>query len=268
VYQQFWEDVMTTTPQSAAEKSCELPRVSGERFAGYAVIGAPFASGHYLALRRFPVNSIGDGYTSVWHRDPAGAWTVYSDVPPELNCPRFLGHALTRTEQTDVRAEWTGPNDLHVTAGSELEWDLRMATSPATTAMNVAGKLMPAVLRHSPAVLAGMGRVAGPVLGVGRVRLGGHVPNGQWFRADPRQLWTVRTVHAVVAGSDLGPDGPLTEQAAFGDFWLPQRALFATVQAWFEPFDAGRHFAARPRTEFSAGDEPRRFSTGLPKDTL
>ncbi|WP_072812959.1 hypothetical protein [Rhodococcus zopfii] len=245
---------MTTTPQSAAERSCELPRVSGERFAGYAVIGAPFASGHYLALRRFPANSVGDGYTSVWHRDPDGAWTVYSDAPAELSCPRFLGHALSRTEQTDVRAEWTGPADLHVTAGRELEWDLRMSTSPSTTVMNAAGKIMPDALWHSPAVLSAMGRVAGPMLGVGKVRLGGHVPNGQWFRANPRQLWVADTVRATVGGSDLGPDGPLSEQAAFGDFWLPQRALFATVQAWFEPFDAQRHFAARPRAEDSAGN--------------
>ncbi|MFZ2528268.1 MAG: hypothetical protein WAX14_11530 [Rhodococcus sp. (in: high G+C Gram-positive bacteria)] len=245
---------MTTTPQSAAQRSCDLPDVSGERFAGYAVIGAPFASGHYLALRRFPANSIGAGYTSVWHRDPGGAWTVYSDVPPELNCPRFLGHALSRTEQTDVRAEWTGPADLHVSAGGELDWDLHLTTSPATTLMNVTGKLMPDALWHSPAVLAAMGRVAGPVLGVGKVRLGGHVPNGQWFRANPRELWVAHTVRAAVGGSDLGPDGPLPTQAAFGDFWLPQRALFATVQAWFEPFDARRHFAARPHAERSAGD--------------
>lgn len=245
---------MTITPQSAAQRSSELPRVTGERFAGYAVIGAPFASGHYLALRRFPTNSVGDGYTSVWHRDPGGEWTVYSDVPPDVSCPRYLGHALNRIEQTDVRAEWTGPADLHVTAGNELEWDLRMTTSPATTAMNIAGKLMPDALWHSPATLSAMGRVAGPVLGVGRVRLGGHVPNGQWFRANPRLLWAVHTVRAVVGGSDLGPDGPLSEQTRFGDFWLPQRALFATVQAWFEPFDARRHFAANPQAERSRRD--------------
>ena len=58
-------------------------------------------------------------------------------------------------------------------------------------------------------------------------------------------------MRAVVDGSDLGPDGPLPEQAAFGDFRLPQRGLFATVQTSFEPFDAERHFAARPREEES-----------------
>jgi len=64
----------------------------------------------------------------------------------------------------------------------------------------------------------------------------------------------VHTLRAVVDGVDLGPDGPLSEQTRFGDFWLPQRALFATVQAWFEPFDAHRHFSARPRAERSSGD--------------
>ena len=41
-----------------------------ERFSGYGVMGLPFRSGHVLALRRFPVTSVGPGYTSVWWRDP------------------------------------------------------------------------------------------------------------------------------------------------------------------------------------------------------
>jgi hypothetical protein len=36
------------------EETASLPSGSGERFAGYAVIGLPFRSGHVLALRRFP----------------------------------------------------------------------------------------------------------------------------------------------------------------------------------------------------------------------
>jgi len=57
------------------EQDGSLPAGTGDRFAGYAVIGLPFASGHVLSLRRFPVSSVGPGYTSVWHRDPAGRWT-------------------------------------------------------------------------------------------------------------------------------------------------------------------------------------------------
>jgi hypothetical protein len=38
------------------EKSASLPLGSGDRFAGYAVMGLPFRSGHVLALRRFPAS--------------------------------------------------------------------------------------------------------------------------------------------------------------------------------------------------------------------
>lgn len=237
---------MTMTPKAAAEQSRGLPSVSGERFAGYGVMGAPLTSGHYLALRRFPTNSVGAGYTSVWHRDPDGAWTMYSDVPPEVSCARYFGSALTRTVQTEVRADWTGPSELHVTVGDELVWDLRMTGSPSTAVMTLSGRLMPDALWHSPTVMAVMGRIAAPFLGAGRIRLAGDAPNGQWFRVNPRRLWAAHTVRAVVGGVDLGPDGPLPEQARFGDFWLPQRALFATGDAWFEPFDAQRHAPACP----------------------
>ncbi len=64
------------------EASASLPPGSNERFNGYGVMGLPFKSGHILALRRFPASSIGPGYTSVWHRTPAGDWEFYSNVPP------------------------------------------------------------------------------------------------------------------------------------------------------------------------------------------
>ena len=79
------------------EQDGSLPAVTGDRFAGYAVIGLPFASGHVLSLRRFPVSSVGPGYTSVWHRDPAGRWTFYSTVAPEQGCPRYFVTRLRRT---------------------------------------------------------------------------------------------------------------------------------------------------------------------------
>jgi hypothetical protein len=47
------------------ENASLLPEGNGDRFAGYAVIGLPFLSGHVLALRRFPASSLGPGYTSI-----------------------------------------------------------------------------------------------------------------------------------------------------------------------------------------------------------
>ena len=56
------------------EQHAELPKGKEEQFAGYAVMGLPFASGHVLGLRHFPASSLGPGYTSVWHRNPGGRW--------------------------------------------------------------------------------------------------------------------------------------------------------------------------------------------------
>ncbi|MDM7488749.1 hypothetical protein QT969_10640 [Rhodococcus sp. CSLK01-03] len=237
---------MKTTPQAAAEEPRALARVAGERFTGYAVIGAPFAGGHCLALRRFTAGSVGPAFTAVWHRAPDGRWTVYSDAAPEHGCARYLGAALSRTVRTDVAAEWTDPSRLHITAGDDVVWDVQVTSSPSTALATLAGRLLPDRARHNPAVLAGVARVAGPVLGAGRIRLTGNVPNGQWFRAAPRRLWSVRTLAATVRGVDLGADGPLPEQERLGDFRIPQRALFATVDAWFEPFDPERHAPACP----------------------
>ncbi len=43
----------------------DLPSGNAERFAGYGVMGIPFASGHVLAMRRFVASSLGEAYTSV-----------------------------------------------------------------------------------------------------------------------------------------------------------------------------------------------------------
>ena len=95
------------------EKTAFLPPGKADRFAGYAVIGLPFRSGHVLALRRFPASSLGPGYTSVWHRSPAGIWTFYSTVPPEQGCSRYFGKEIRsyfRASPRIAKASWTGPN--------------------------------------------------------------------------------------------------------------------------------------------------------------
>jgi hypothetical protein len=47
---------------------------------GWGVFGLPFDSGHVLALRVFPENDFAP-YRTLWHRDPAGSWSIYVDGP-------------------------------------------------------------------------------------------------------------------------------------------------------------------------------------------
>jgi hypothetical protein len=90
---------MTAPSVQAAEieRHARPPAGAGERFTGYGVMGLPFASGHVLAMRRFPASSIGPAYTSVWHRDPAGRWDFWQNQPGDQACSRYLGSALAGT---------------------------------------------------------------------------------------------------------------------------------------------------------------------------
>ena len=235
------------------EKSPALPSGSEERFNGYGVMGLPFMSGHVLALRRFPATSVGPGYTSVWHRAPDGRWTFYADAAPRQSCTRYFGELASAAVLAEIRIMWEGPLHIHVVAATiPLDWDIHLASTAATRLMSAAGTLLPHAAWRSAAVLAGMGAMAGPLLGVGRIVLHGKVPNGQRFVANPRRVWRVSHSRAVLAGEDLGKPGPVRPQAHLQDFWIPQRGMFAMGQTYFEPFDPSRHSARTSRSPTGA----------------
>ncbi|EUA41225.1 hypothetical protein I549_1832 [Mycobacterium avium subsp. avium 2285 (R)] len=80
----------TRTPLDAATAVLDdpaLPAGDDERFVGFGVMGLPFGSGHYLALRQFPATSFSPGYRSVWHRDRDGVWTFYATTPARRAVP-------------------------------------------------------------------------------------------------------------------------------------------------------------------------------------
>jgi len=231
-----------------AERAALPPWPSRERFAGYGVMGLPFVSGHILGMRRFPASSVGPGYTSVWHRSPAGDWTFYSDVEPLQSCNRFFGSAVETFQRTSIALDWTGPRSLRIeVATAGLVCEARFASTPATRLMNLMGSVMPEALWRSGVVLDAMGAVAGPLLRTGKLRLRGRAPNGQSFIASPRLIWAIPEATATIAGEEMGPVGPAPEQAALGDFMIPQRGLLAFGMAFFEPFDAARHLSVASR---------------------
>jgi hypothetical protein len=216
-----------------------------EAFSGYGLMGLPFASGHVLGLRRFPASSIGPGYFSVWHRDPAGRWDFYSDVEPMMSCNRFFGAAVTGFKQTEIVVRWPEPRTLVVEMPSEeFLWETTVEATPATRLMSAMGSVMPEPLWKSGLVLNLMGRVAGPLLGAGKLRLSGAAPNRQWFKSNPKRIWAVASSRASLKGEDFGKPGPLAEQAHMGDFMIPQRGILAIGGGFFEPLDEARHLTA------------------------
>ena len=227
----------------AIEEHVKLPGGKAERFAGYAVMALPFQSGHVLALRRFPSTSIGPGYVSIWHRTPEGSWTIYADAPPIRSCSRYFSNATDRHVETPIELAWDDERTLRVRAGGDvgLDWKLSIASTPMTRVLNAMSSLIPGPLLRQRWLLAAMGRVVGPILGAGRIRLHGRVPNGQAFVANPRRMWTVADARASLGGCDFGPIGPLPEQAHLADFWMPQRGVFTVADVFLEPYDAQRH---------------------------
>ena len=240
-----------TEPRTLAERAESFRadiRTDQERFNGYGVMGLPFASGHILCLRRFPAVSIGPAYTSVWHRDPAGDWTFYASAEPELSCNRFFGNAVTAFRKATISIEWTGPRSASVGIPGEVEWDFGMASTPVTRVMNALGSLMPEALWRNERVLSAMGFMASALLGAGKLRMHGTVPNEQRFIANPRLIWTIPESRAVINGQSLGLLGPVSPQAWLGDFAIPNRGIFAIGNAAFDPFDETRHLAVATRT--------------------
>jgi len=216
------------------EKTASLPTGTAERFAGFAVIGLPFRSGHVLALRRFPASSLGAGYTSVWHRNPAGAWTFYSTISPEQGCSRYFGAEIQRNIVGPIEIVWTGPSQFRVRIGDALDWEITLSESTFSRLMNSIARLVPEAWWQKRMTLKMMGHAARIALGTGKMNLAGRTPNGHEFIANPQRVWLIDSSRAVVNGIDLGPLGPLDVQASLNDFLIPQRGIFAVARAFLE----------------------------------
>jgi hypothetical protein len=110
---------------------------------------------------------------------------------------------------------------------------MELTSTPVTRLLNAVASTLRDRAWRSNRVLAVMSRVAGAVLGAGRVRLAGLAPNGQRFAANPLRMWVASGGTATVGGADLGQIGPAPEQAHLGDLAIPQRGVFVIGRAFF-----------------------------------
>jgi hypothetical protein len=235
------------TPLAAVSAMLQDPRLPAgddERFVGFGVLGLPFASGHYLALRCIPAASFAPGYRSVWHRDPAGVWTFYATAPGQLSCARYFSSVTSNDAvQCDIDVAWVTPWSLFIGIAGLLEWHFDIGAIPSTRLMSRIAPRLPAWVWTNRLALGAIGRAAGSILGAGQVRLCGTAPNGQGFMIALTRSWAVTRSRAVLHGEDLGPVGPLRPQARLGDFRAPQRGIFVVGGGRLETFDPSRHHA-------------------------
>ena len=180
------------------------PLAGAEHVRGFGIYALPFSSGHVLALRVFPESDFGP-YTSIWHRDPEGAWSIYVDgVALEQACPRYFG-ACADSRPARIAIEWRGPRKLRVLMDEPaLDWDVSMGSSLLFVAMNLVAPLIPERLYRRPLMLGLFARAARRWFGMGDIDLLGTVPNGQLGILLPRRMLPVVASRAVLGGQDLG----------------------------------------------------------------
>jgi len=216
------------------DRDAPLPDGTGDRFSGYAIVGLPFQSGHVLALRRFTASTIGPGYTSVWHRNPSGDWTFYSTVAPDLSCARYFGGQIRHNVLTPIDITWKDAMRFRVAVGTTIGWQVTLGTSLTSRLLNRIADVIPERAWQTPAVLRLMGVIARAMLATGPMNLTGLTPNGHRFVGNARRLWWIESSHAVIDGVNVGPLGPLVQQASLGDFLLPQRGVLTVARTRFE----------------------------------
>lgn len=223
---------------NAVEERPILPPGNAERVSGYGVMGLPFRSGHVLGLRRWTASSVGDRFTSIWHRDPAGSWSFYESVDCDVACSRYFGADVERARVVPINIDWESDNQFRVsTADGAVDWRIAVGSSPVTRLISGLGSRMPLALWRSRPMLLAMGATAGRMLGVGKVQLTGTTSNGQHFDANPLRIWRVTQSQATVEDEDLGPIGSLPEQAHMADFYFPQEGIFAMGRVFITPIE-------------------------------
>jgi hypothetical protein len=238
-----------------ASRLRDLPPVRGEApwsgyeyVKGWGVFGLPFDSGHVLALRVFPENDFGP-YRTLWHRDPAGRWSIHVDGPRlDTACPRYYGTACTHTGFATIDITWAGPSSLHVRVDRpSLEWTLTASTTPALRFLNAIGPLMPNWTWRPRSLIRMRERLAHS-LGMGELQLSGVMPSGHSGVLMPQRMYLVDESAAMLEGVDLGRPTRVEPNPTIGDVPLPARGVLAIGQGMWEIRDSVEYERTRRET--------------------
>ncbi|MCY0906029.1 hypothetical protein [Arthrobacter sp. H14-L1] len=177
-----------------AKSVVEWPADTTEWFAGYAVLGMPFSSGHYLAFGDYPASSIGPGY------------------PPHLCCARYFESALSAAVTAKIAVSWNSRPSATIRIPAVLDWRIELASSRTPSAVSALALRIPAQLWTYERMLRTMEMIVGPLLPAGTMWFSAVVRNGRSFRARPLSVWIVQSACASIDGTDAGRPGPLARQ--------------------------------------------------------
>jgi hypothetical protein len=203
-------------------------------FRGWIVTGSTFASGHVLAVRRFPASSLGPAFTAVSHRDPAGHWTFYSDVEPARSCSRFFDAAGSASLEDEIAVTWLGGHTVSISVlRARISWALHFSASPGAQALGVLARALPSSLRRRRRVRTALARLLAAMLGPGELDLDGCTPSGHRFSMDLERFWLLDASVARINGRHLGPVVLARVQPRLGELRLPGSGVMLAGTAHF-----------------------------------
>jgi len=233
---------------SIPQRRGEAPWPDHEYVRGWGVFAMPFDSGHVLALRVFPEGSFGP-YRSVWHRDPAGRWSIFYDATrAEIACPRYFGPACTTVAPAGISVTWTGPRTLHVEVEEpSLTWTMTARRSGMLGLLNPLMAAMPLASWRVPSLVRLREKVAG-LLGLGDLALYGPMPSGHVGLLMPERMYLVDDAEAVVDGTDLGSPVRAPDNPKIGEVALPARGVIAVGQGMWPVIDPDEFERTRRNT--------------------
>jgi hypothetical protein len=233
------------------ERRGSAPWPDHEYVKGWGVMGLPFDSGHYLALRVFPENDFAP-YKTVWHRDAEGRWSIFVDGPRlDTACPRYYGPACAYIRHAEIEVTWAGPTSLRVTVdAARLDWTLEATETRLLRVLNRLSARLPLWTWRPRPLLRAREVLARRLLDMGDLRMSGTMPSGHHGTLMPQRMYLIEDATAVLAGVDLGHPAHMTPTPDIGGFPLPARGVLAIGQAAWPILDHDEH--ARTLSETSA----------------
>jgi hypothetical protein len=190
----------------------------------------------------FPENDFAP-YKTVWHRDPAGHWSIYVNGPRfDTACPRYYGPACTHVGRATIDLTWTGPMSLRVTIDQPaLDWTLNAAETRVLGALNTIGARLPTWTWKPRALLGARELLARHVLHMGDLRMRGTMPSGHIGTLMPERMYFIADSTASLDGADLGHAARVTPTPDIGGFPVPARGVLAIGQAAWPILDRAEY---------------------------
>jgi hypothetical protein len=229
----------------------QSPWPNHEHVRGYGVFGLPLTSGHFLALRVFPINDFAP-YITVWHRDPDESWSIYYRAPrPDIACPRYYGAAARHIKPADIALTWDGPAELTIQVDQpRLEWTVWMQETVGLRLINSISKGLP-FWTWQKAWLLKPREWMSRLLGMGNMKLSGVMPSGHFGILMPQRIYFINRTKVQLDGVDLGDPVKVSPNPTIGDVPLPARGIFAIGQAHWDILDEEEYHRTRREMEVS-----------------